>query len=463
MTGNSQNSDGANCRFSALNTDLYEITMAAGYYAAGRAGEIAHFELFVRGGRARNYYVFCGLETVLEFVSGWGFSARDAEYLKSVPALSHLPDNLFDYLSGLKFTGDLFAFREGSIVFPGEPLVRVRAPIIQAQLLETAILAIINHQTTVATKASRVACAAQGKPVIEFGARRAHGLGAAAYGARAAVIGGCAATSNCFAGERFGLQVAGTLAHSWIMSFDSEEEAFDKYAETFPDGLILLIDTYDTLAAARLAVKFGPKLRGVRLDSGDIVELSKEVRRILDEGGCKHAMIFASGDLNERKIAEFLAAGAPLDAFGVGSELITSRDEPALGGVYKLVALENPEAGEITLTRKLSKDKATIPGPKQVYRIEGENGKYSKDVIALFGGENLYDGEHQVFKFVESGKACRSVPPPYEAQKFAAHELLKMPPEILPPDAYAEYPVELGPELKKLTECDQTAIRLPLG
>lgn len=463
MNGESQNIGGLDCRFSALHTDLYEITMAAGYHAAGRAGEIAHFELFIRGGRARNYYVFCGLETVLEFVSGWGFSAKDAEFLKSVPALSHLPDDFFDYLSKIEFTGDLFAFREGSIVFPGEPLVRVRAPIIQAQLLETALLAIVNHQTTVATKASRVVCAARGKTVIEFGARRAHGLGAAAYGARAAVIGGCAATSNCFAGERFGLQVAGTLAHSWIMSFDTEEEAFDKYAKTFPDGLILLIDTYDTLAAARLAVKYGPKLRGVRLDSGDIVGLSKEVRRILDEGGCAHAMIFASGDLNERKIAELLAEGAPVDAFGVGSELITSRDEPALGGVYKLVALENPAEGEITLTRKLSKDKATIPGPKQVYRIADGNGGYTKDVIALYGEEKSFEGEPQVFKFMESGKICRKVPPPYEVQNLAASELLKMPPEILLPDVHAEYPVELGSELKKLTESDETAIRLPLG
>lgn len=463
MTGNSLNNGGENKRFSALHTDLYEITMAAGYHAAGRASEIAHFELFIRGGRARNYYVFCGLETVLEFVGGWGFSAGDVEYLKSVPALSHLPEAFFDFLSNIKFTGDLFAFREGSIVFPGEPLIRVRAPIIQAQLLETALLAIVNHQTTVATKASRVVTAARGKTVIEFGARRAHGLGAAAYGARAAVIGGCAATSNCFAGERFGLQVAGTLAHSWIMSFDSEEEAFDRYAATFPDGLILLIDTYDTLAAARLAVKYGPKLRGVRLDSGDIVELSKEVRKILDDGGCEHAMIFASGDLNERKITELLAAGAPVDAFGVGSELITSRDEPALGGVYKLVALENPAAGEITLTRKLSKDKATIPGPKQVFRIEGENGKYTNDVIELYGEEKTCDGEPQVFKFMESGKVCRKVPPPYEVRDFVAPELEKMPDEILRTDAFAEYPVELSPLLKKLTEGTETAIRLPLG
>ena len=447
---------------SALHTDLYEITMAAGYFESGRADEIAHFELFVRGNKSRNYYVFCGLESVLDFVGGWRFGDGDVAYLKSVPALAHLTAPFFDYLSRLKFTGDLFAFPEGSIVFLGEPLIRVRAPIVQAQLLETALLAIVNHQTTVATKASRVAAAARGRRIVEFGARRAHGLGAAALGARAAVVGGCAATSNCYAGKLFGLEVAGTLAHSWVMSFEREEEAFEAYAASFPDGLILLIDTYDTLEAARLAAKYAERLKGVRLDSGDLAELSKQVRKILDDGGCAHATIFASGDLNERKIAELIAAGAPIDAFGVGSEMITSRDEPTLGGVYKLVALEDAAGGGITLTRKLSKGKATIPGPKQVYRITGGKGLYERDVIALESEEPLPNSTPLVQKYMENGRRILEIAPAYELREFAASELAKFPSEILDFSGYAEYPVAIGPRLAALVMGGETAIWLPL-
>lgn len=437
-----------------MHVDLYEITMAAGYYFSGRADEIAHFELFIRGGgpnriHARNYYVYAGLEAALDFIRGWGFSDDDVRYLKNLPALSHLDDSFFSLLRGLEFTGDVFSFPEGSVVFPDEPILRVRAPIIQAQLLETALLAIVNHQTTIATKAARVAHAARGRAVAEFGARRAHGLGAAEWGARAAYIGGCASTSNCAAGRRFGIPVVGTLAHSWIMSFESEQEAFEAYAGVFPDGIVLLIDTYDTLEGAKLAAGFGAKLKGVRLDSGDIAALSKEVRGILDAGGAKQAIIFASGDLNEDKISSLIEGGAPVDAFGVGTDLITSRDLPALGGVYKLVALENPLTGEMEYKRKLSRDKATLPGPKQVGRSTDADGFYAADLLLLYGEEPPQGYAPQHVKVLENGRALLEPPVTAEVRERAMGELAKLPPRLHERSAQP-YPVEMGAALARL-------------
>jgi len=446
---------------SALHVDLYELTMAAGYYMAGRKDEIAHFELFIRSLLPhRKYYIFCGLEAVLEYLENWHFSGDDIYYLKHVPALSHLPDDFFDYLACIRFTGDIFAFPEGSVVFPMEPLIRVCAPIIQAQLLETALLALVNHQTTVATKAARVVHAADGRTVVEFGARRAHGLGAAAWGARAAVIAGCSSTSNCYAGKRFGLDVVGTIAHSWIMSFDNEEEAFDVYADAFPDGLLLLIDTYETLEGAKLATKYGSKLRGVRLDSGDIVALSKDVRKILDDGGCEDAMIFASGDLNEYKIAELLKAGAPIDAFGVGSEMITSRDEPTLGGVYKLIAIEDADGRGISLKRKLSTSKVSLPGPKQVGRIRNDNGQSIGDVICLDDEEMPSDASTQIKQFVAGGIRIREAFPTFVLKAYAASDLAKFNAKLKDTDDPYNYPVKLSPKLAALTQGEETSIHV---
>ncbi len=446
-----------------LHADLYELTMSAGYYAAGRVDVIAHFELFIRGfGQGRKFYLFAGLQAVLELIERWRFGERDIEYLSSIPTLKHLPPEFFDYLSHIRFTGDLYSVAEGEIVFPNEPVIRVRAPIIEAQLLETALLAIVNHQTSIATKARRVVKAADGRRVVEFGSRRAHGLGAAAWGARAAVVGGCAGTSNCYAGKRFGIPVVGTVAHSWIMSFDSEEEAFDEYARTFPNSLMLLIDTYDTLDGARKAIKYGSKLRGVRIDSGDLLALSKGVRRILDDAGLHHVHILASGDLNEYKISELVAAGAPINAFGVGSEMITSRDAPTLGGVYKLVAVEDA-SGSLTLKRKLSAQKATIPGPKQIFRKTDPNGKYIGDTIDLHGDRPHDDKGNEtaiVRQYVACGTRIRESLPVQAIAAYAAGQLEKFDDRLQSIDDEYSYSVGISNRLEKLMGDGETSINL---
>ena len=326
--------------FSGLATDLYQLTMAAAYHANGR-NEQASFELFARQlPRERSYLIVAGLEQALDYLRRLSFSSDEIEYLRGLPAFDRVSPKFFDYLRDFRFSGDVWAMPEGTVAFAGEPLLRVTAPLIEAQIVETYLLATINFQTLIATKASRIVEAAQGRGIIEFGARRAHGFGAAIYAARAAVIGGCIGTSNVEAGRMFDIPEYGTAAHSFTMAFEREIDAFRAYFKVFPDSSTLLLDTYDTINAARLATEFGPELRGVRLDSGDLIELSKQVRAILDEAGMRQTKILASGDLNEFKIAEMIAAGAPIDVFGVGTDLSTSRDAPALGGVYKLVEVE---------------------------------------------------------------------------------------------------------------------------
>ncbi|HEY6403593.1 MAG TPA: nicotinate phosphoribosyltransferase [Blastocatellia bacterium] len=364
---------------SGLATDLYQLTMAAAYHANGR-DERASFELYTRKlPTGRSYLIVAGLEQALEYLRDMRFSGDEIEYVRGLPAFSHVSAEFFDYLRDFRFTGEVWAMPEGTVAFAGEPLLRVTAPLIEAQIVETYLLATVNFQTLIATKAARIVGSAQGRGIIEFGARRAHGFGAAVYAARAAFIGGCAGTSNVETGRRFGLPVYGTAAHSFTMAFDREIDAFRAFFNVFPESSTLLLDTYDTVAAARLATEFGPKLRGVRLDSGDLLELSKQVRVILDEAGMRRTKIFASGDLNEFKIADLIAAGAPIDLFGVGTDLSTSRDAPALGGVYKLVEIDFD--GRESPRMKLSRDKATYPHRKQVWRLTANDGSFAGDVI----------------------------------------------------------------------------------
>ncbi|HKX28524.1 MAG TPA: nicotinate phosphoribosyltransferase, partial [Blastocatellia bacterium] len=285
MSREQSRENGVDGRATGLATELYQLTMAAAYQANRRDGR-ASFELFVRRlPPQRSYLVVAGLEQALEYLSGLRFSQEDVDYLRSLPVFAHVGREFFDYLRNFRFTGEVWAIPEGEIAFAGEPLLRVTAPLIEAQLIETFLLATINFQTLIATKASRVVESARGRGVIEFGARRCHGFDAAIYAARAAFIGGCVGTSNVEAGRRFDLPVYGTAAHSFTMVFDREAEAFDAYSRVFPESTILLLDTYDTIAAAHLATKFGPRLRGVRLDSGDLVQLSRQVRMILDSAG----------------------------------------------------------------------------------------------------------------------------------------------------------------------------------
>jgi nicotinate phosphoribosyltransferase len=398
-----------------LATDLYELTMAAAYFEQEMADQIATFELFVRHLPAqRGYLVVAGLEQAIEYLTDLGFDDAAIAYLRSLPVFERLGEGFWEYLRQFRFTGDLHAMPEGTIAFANEPLLQVRAPLIEAQMVETALLAIVNHQTLIATKAARVVDAAQGRTVVEFGARRAHGFEAATYGARAAVIGGCAGTSNVLAGRAFDTPVYGTAAHSFTMSFAHEIDAFRAYHQTFPGHDTLLIDTYDTIEGARRAVQVG-EIAGVRLDSGDLAALSLQVRGVLDDAGQTEARIVASGDLDEYRIAALLEAGARIDIFGVGTELITSRDAPALGGVYKLVAIHDGRADRAVCKR--SQEKASLPGRKQIYRTRDADGRITVDVLALAG--EVTSGEALLEPSIQAGSRLISPSPLLELQARA--------------------------------------------
>jgi nicotinate phosphoribosyltransferase len=367
----------------ALCTDLYQLTMAAGYFHRGMTGAVATCEMFVRRlPRRRRYLLAMGLERALTYLENLSFTEDEIAYLATVPALRDAMTPAFvDYLRALRFTGDVDAMPEGTAAFANEPLVRVRGPIVEAQLVETFLLSSINHATMIASKAARVVESAGSASVIEFGTRRTHPA-AAVDAARAAYAAGFAATSNVEAGRRFGVPVTGTAAHMWTMAHATEEAAFAAYVAVFPGASILLIDTYDTLRGAARAAKIaGDKLKGVRLDSGDLLELSRAVRVILDENGCKTVQIIASGDLNEVRIAELRAASAPIDGYGVGTDLVTSLDAPALGGVYKLVELT--QDGKTRPIAKFSEGKGTFPGAHQVLRFHDEAGKIARDLVTL--------------------------------------------------------------------------------
>lgn len=365
-----------------LTTDLYELAMAAAYFEDG-ANKRAVFDLFVRRlPEHRSYLIAAGLEQALDYLSTLSFTSDQIDYLRGHPSFDNVSPAFFDYLARFRFTGDVWAMPEGTAVFGMEPILRVSAPIIEAQVVETFLLSTINFQTMVASKAARIVSAAEGRGVIEFGTRRAHGTEAGLLAARAAYIGGCIGTSNVEAGHLFGIPTFGTLAHSFIMSFDREDDAFRAFLKVFPNTATVLVDTYDTIAAVkRLARDFGSSISAVRLDSGDLLELSKQVRQILDEAGMTETKIFASSDLNETRIANLISRGAKIDSFGVGTELATSYDSPALGGVYKLAAIE--EDGRVSMRIKLSHDKSTYPGAKQVWRFTDQTGKYAGDLITL--------------------------------------------------------------------------------
>ena len=379
-----------------LLTDFYELTMMQAYHHAevttGRK-QVAVFDMFYRENPSGSgHAVAAGLQQVIEYIKGLTFTEEHINYLRSTETFN---EDFLNYLKGFKFTGDIYAVPEGTIIFPGEPIVRVTAPLMEAQLIETALLNIINHQSLIATKAARVCWAARGDRVLEFGLRRAQGPDAGVYGARAAMIGGCSGTSNVLAGQLFGVPVRGTHAHSWIMSFDTELEAFRCYAKLYPQACVLLVDTYDTLkSGVPNAIKVFSELKnsgvkllhyGIRLDSGDLAYLSKQARLMLDEAGFKDAFISASNDLDEYIISELKAQGAAISVWGVGTHLITSKEYPAFGGVYKMAAISE-DGGEWMHKIKLSEDpiKVTNPGPKKIFRLyDAKSGKMKADLIAL--------------------------------------------------------------------------------
>lgn len=370
-------------------TDLYQLTMMYGYYNTNTHLRQAVFDLYFRRPNVNSAYaIAAGLEQVMDYIENLHFSEEDLGYLKSLNLFSR---EFLDLLRELRFTGDIYAVPEGTVVFPNEPMVRVKAPLMEAQLIETALLNMINHQTLIATKASRVVIAAQGSSVLEFGLRRAQGPDAGIYGARAAIIGGCSATSNVLTGQLFGIPVKGTHSHSWVMSFPDELSAFRAYADAFPDSCLLLVDTYNTLKSGLPnAITVFKELRdkgyeplGIRLDSGDLAYLSKKARSMMDKAGFPDAKIVASNDLDEELIWDLKAQGAKIDIFGVGTSLITSRGCPALGGVYKMSAEEIN--GEMVPRIKISEnpDKITNPGYKKVVRIYNGGGKAIADLIML--------------------------------------------------------------------------------
>ncbi len=431
---------------SALNTDLYELTMAAGYFAAGKADEIATFELSVRRlPETRNFLIATGLQQAVEYLQNLRFQGQEIDYLRSLPQLKYAPPEFFDYLGELRFSGDLFAVPEGTPFFPNEPVAIVRGPLIQAQLVETYLLSTFAFQTSVASKAARCVIAAQGRPVVEFGSRRAHSPHAGILAARAAFIGGCAGTSNAEAGMRFKIPVFGTAAHSWTMAFQSEEASFRALQRLLGEATVFLIDTYDTLEGARLATQLGRPIWGVRLDSGDLAPLSREVRQILDGAGLQDAKIFATNDLDEHRLAELLRSGAAIDAFGVGTALATSADAPSVSAVYKLVELK--AQGNLQYTAKFSTEKSTLPGAKQIFRTS------THDMLALYSECACdHDGEPLVRPIMIGGRAIEPLPSIETIQNHAKAAVAALPPALLSINEQAPYPVHISSSLLQLAE-----------
>ncbi len=458
----------------ALSTDLYELTMAAAYFENG-VQQPAVFELFVHSlPRNRSYLVVAGLEQAIQYLSGLHFTGEEIDFLRHQPVFQNVRAEFFDYLASFRFTGDVWAMPEGTIAFAGEPLLRVTAPIIQAQLIETALLSTINFQTLIASKASRVVTAARGRDVVEFGTRRAHGPEAGVLAARAAYIGGCVGTSNVEAGRRFGIPIVGTLAHSYVMAFDREEDAFRSFLKVFPETSTILIDTYDTVRAAKLlAARFGPRVAAVRLDSGNLLRLSRHVRRIFDRSDMNKTKIFVSGDLNEYRIAALVAQDAPIDAYGVGTELATSYDAPALGGVYKLVS--QFVGGNLKGRLKLSSGKTTYPQPKQAWRLVDRAGEFVGDRITRADEPAPSASAQPLLELVmRKGRATvrtggRSGLD--DARERTSQQRQHLPPELLALNSKARYPVTFSQSLEKarqslsagITARQEKQKRLPHG
>ncbi len=465
-----------NKRNLTLLTDLYQITMMNGYYLKGRHEQVAIFDLFFRQNKLITYSLAAGLEQIVDYVLNLNFGEEEIEYLRSLKLFG---EDFLQYLANMKFTGDIYAVPEGTVVFPYEPILTVKAPIIQAQLIETAILNMMNHQTLIASKAAKVCKAADGDNVLEFGLRRAQGPDAGIYGARAAIIGGCTSTSNVLAGQLFDVKVSGTHAHSWVMNFPSEYEAFKAYAQIYPDSALLLVDTYNTLkSGVPNAIKVfdelkadGHKPMGIRLDSGDLAYLSKKARKMLDEAGYPDAIICASGDLDEYSISSLKSQGATISLWGVGTKLITSSEMPALGGVYKLAGMVK-EDGTIEPKIKLSDNsvKITNPGFKTIYRVY-VNGKAEADLICLrdekidvskpltlyhpterwkcITFEN-YELRELSVKIIENGKLCYELPKLKDIAKYAKQEMDTFWEEYTRIDNPHIYKVDLSDELYEL-------------
>ena len=433
-----------------LLTDLYELTMAAGYFEAGKTTERATFELAIRRlPPRRNFLLAAGLPQVVDYLLNLSFSSEEVAYLRGLPQFSNASAAFFDYLCHFRFTGDLFAVTEGTPLFAGEPFLTLRAPIIEAQIPETYLLSAVTFPTLVAGKAARCVAAAGGRPVIEFGTRRAHTAEAGVLAARAAYLGGCAGTSNSLAGFRYGIPVKGTAAHSWVMSFSNETESFRQLQRVLGDNTTQLIDTYDTVEGARRAAQLGRPIQGVRIDSGDSLALSRQVRAVLDAAGLADTEIMVTGDLDEYRIRDLVAAGAPVDSFGVGTQLATSGDAPYLNATYKMVELNI--GGINRFTTKLSEDKISLPGSKQVFRDS------ERDVLARSG--ECGRGEALLRPVLLGGRLIEPLPTLEEARCRAAESLARLPQPLRELEVAEPWPMVQSPELRALidrTRCNLT-------
>ena len=445
--------------------DFYEMTMSYGYFHQPNRDVRVAFDLFFRSVPDQGgYAIFAGLQHVIEFVENLSFSDADIAYFRKQNLFS---EEFLDFLRGFRFRGDIYAMPEGTIIYPNEPLMTIVAPIIDAQLVETAILAQINHQSLVATKASRIVRAAEGRKVADFGARRAHNMDAATYGARAAYIGGIDMTATVSAGQQFNIPISGTMAHSWVMFFEDEYTAFKKYAEIYPQATVLLVDTYDVLHsgipnAIRIAHEVlapqGHRLAGVRVDSGDLAYLSKRIRKMLDKAGLEDCKIILSNSLDDFTISSLLLQGARVDSFGVGERLITAKSDPVFGAVYKLVAVEEDGVFQPRIKMSENVEKLTNPGLKDIYRIYDHHGKAVADMIAVQGEQidltqpfryvdprkpwknRFFEGGSAVNLrrlYVRDGERVEDLPPLEEIREYVRRQLAE---EIWPEEQRFENP-----------------------
>ncbi len=436
---------------SALMVDLYELTMAAGYFHHNYNPTVT-FELFSRYlPENRNYLIVAGIEEAIEFIGNLSFSKDEIKYLKSLKVMKNVKPEFFEYLAKFSFSGNVYAVNEGEIIFANEPILQVQAPLIEAQILETYLLSVINLQTMIASKSSRIVNAANSdgklRGVMEFGSRRAHGPEAGVYAARAAYIAGCVGTSNVLAGYKFGIPVYGTAAHSWTLAFDSELEAFKKYSEVFPDSSIYLIDTFDTLEGAKHATQTGFNFNGVRIDSGDLELQSKKVRKILDDNGFKNSKIILSGDLNEYKIDKLVKNKTPVDSFGVGTQLATSADAPSLPVVYKLVEVK--KGNDRIFRAKTSPHKIMYPGRKQVFRVIN-NGRFEKDTVDLAEENKSVKGKKLLHQWMLNGKQVKDYPSLENIKTYVNENLKLLPRNLLDIYNKVEYKVEFSGRLNSL-------------
>ena len=412
-----------------LATDFYQLTMGASYFQDNlahhrpEADDVAVFELFVRKlPKNRSYLIFAGLEQVIHYLQNAKFTKKTIDFLRKKEVFKNIDSSFFDtYLPKFKFNLDVWAMKEGNFFFPNEPIMRIQGPMLHAQLVETYILNVINYQTLVASKASRIRNIAPNKILLEFGTRRSHSPLAGVYAARASYIAGFNGTSNLIADYEFGINSSGTMAHSFVQRFDNEMESFDAYYNIYGKNSILLIDTYDTEKAAEKVSKYKNTIKAVRIDSGDLIEHAKKVRKILDKNGCEKVQIVASSDLNEYKIKKILDSNAPIDAFGVGTELATSRDDPTIAGVYKLIEYNNKPK------LKISEDKLTYPGKKQIYRIYDKQGEFKEDILMLDNEPAPANSEALLILVMKEGMVITELPDLNNIQKFYFENIENLP------------------------------------